>query len=492
MPINKKITVIFIVFLAVIFLLPHTALAQTEYGVNDLVDAGVNLTSGDIRTTIAAIINVFLGFLGVIAVVIILYGGFIWMTSQGNPEKIDKAKKLIVSAAIGIAIILASWAIAAFIIQEIGLGGSGGDGDDGGGGGYIGGTGLGGSVLESHYPARNATDIARNTNIYVTFKEPMNTDTIVAIPGCTTDCESNTNIRLINLKTTIPLATTDLRVTYTDSKVFQFDPVNFLGEDNEHVSYKMVLNSLETGNGEQAFPLSGFYDWNFTVSNIIDLTPPTVVAVIPADATADNPRNSSVQITFSEAVSPTTVTGKTTDGFNFITLTGNNVGLLNGEYKISNQYRTVSFVTDDLCGQNSCGGNVYCLPGLENITGVVTTNVKDMNDNNLANEYSWTFGTNNDIDLTPPTIVSRSTGANFPMIAPIEIIFDSDLLSSSVNTGSAGLYESTPGDVNVWITMPDSRTIHINHDKLKSLTDYIPILNAGIKDSNQNCWYPCN
>jgi ABC-type uncharacterized transport system YnjBCD permease subunit len=77
------------------------------------------LGTQDIRTTIASIINVALSLLGIVAVVIILMGGFKWMTSGGSEEKVGEAKKLIFSGIIGIAIILSSWAIATFVIQQL-------------------------------------------------------------------------------------------------------------------------------------------------------------------------------------------------------------------------------------------------------------------------------------------------------------------------------------------------------------------------------------
>jgi len=79
----------------------------------------VGLSSGDLTTTIAAIIRVALGFLGVVAVVIILFGGFKWMTSGGNETKVKDAQKLIIAGVIGLVIILSAYAIAQFVIGSI-------------------------------------------------------------------------------------------------------------------------------------------------------------------------------------------------------------------------------------------------------------------------------------------------------------------------------------------------------------------------------------
>ncbi len=73
----------------------------------------------DIRDTISRIINVALGLLGIVAVVIILAGGFKWMTAGGNEEKVTEARKLIFSGIIGLAIILSAYAIARFVLEQL-------------------------------------------------------------------------------------------------------------------------------------------------------------------------------------------------------------------------------------------------------------------------------------------------------------------------------------------------------------------------------------
>jgi hypothetical protein len=77
------------------------------------------LGSGDLPSTIASIINVALGFLGIVAVVIILLGGFKWMTAGGNDDKVKEAKKLMIAGVIGLVIILSAYAIASFVLTQI-------------------------------------------------------------------------------------------------------------------------------------------------------------------------------------------------------------------------------------------------------------------------------------------------------------------------------------------------------------------------------------
>jgi len=73
----------------------------------------------DPREIMAAAINVLMGFLGIIAVLIILFGGFKWMTAQGAEDKIDDAKKLLAAGVIGLVIILSSWALANFVLTQV-------------------------------------------------------------------------------------------------------------------------------------------------------------------------------------------------------------------------------------------------------------------------------------------------------------------------------------------------------------------------------------
>lgn len=77
------------------------------------------LGNTDIRIIIGNVIRVVLGFLGVIAVILILYGGWLYMTSQGEAQQIEKAKQVIISAVIGLVIVLTSFGIATFVINSL-------------------------------------------------------------------------------------------------------------------------------------------------------------------------------------------------------------------------------------------------------------------------------------------------------------------------------------------------------------------------------------
>ena len=69
------------------------ALAQgLDLGMN--YGAAIGLGDADPRDIIVNVIKIALSFLGIIAVLIIMYGGWLWMTANGDAAKIDKAKKV--------------------------------------------------------------------------------------------------------------------------------------------------------------------------------------------------------------------------------------------------------------------------------------------------------------------------------------------------------------------------------------------------------------
>ena len=107
-------TLVLVSFLFALTIAPALAL---ETGLNYGTFTG--LGTKDIREGIMAIVNVLLGFLGIVAVVIILYGGFVWLTSAGNEENVGRAKKIITAGIIGLIIIFVSYAIATFVINQL-------------------------------------------------------------------------------------------------------------------------------------------------------------------------------------------------------------------------------------------------------------------------------------------------------------------------------------------------------------------------------------
>lgn len=91
---------------------------------NDLLNTKVAVSAGIASTRtlpeiVGSIINVVLGFLGILLLVYLLYAGFLWMTAGGDSKKVDEAKAMIKNAIIGLVIITAAFAISSFVLGSL-------------------------------------------------------------------------------------------------------------------------------------------------------------------------------------------------------------------------------------------------------------------------------------------------------------------------------------------------------------------------------------
>ncbi len=68
---------------------------------------------------LGAIIQALFGLLGLIFFLLMIYAGFLWMTAQGDPKKVDKAKAILGQAAAGLVIMLMAYAISIFVMGEL-------------------------------------------------------------------------------------------------------------------------------------------------------------------------------------------------------------------------------------------------------------------------------------------------------------------------------------------------------------------------------------
>ncbi len=95
------------------------ALAQNYLGdIGNAIETGGGSTT-DLPTIIAGIINTLLGFLGVVALVLVIISGFQWMMAGGDSSKVDTAKTRMINGVIGLAIILAAYSITTFVFSAL-------------------------------------------------------------------------------------------------------------------------------------------------------------------------------------------------------------------------------------------------------------------------------------------------------------------------------------------------------------------------------------
>ncbi len=107
-------------------LVPSVAMAQLDPGSTGLTAAaeGSGLTggcssSGCIADVIGRIINIVIGFLGIVLLCLFLYAGFLWMTAQGDEKQVAKAKQLILNAVVGYFIIGTAYALTSFVLSNL-------------------------------------------------------------------------------------------------------------------------------------------------------------------------------------------------------------------------------------------------------------------------------------------------------------------------------------------------------------------------------------
>ena len=101
-----------------LFAAPALVSAQSDpFGLDFGQETG--LGQQDPRQTAARIIRSGLGLLGIVAIVIVLWGGVLWMTAGGETERVGTAKKILFSGIIGLIIILSAFAIAQFVLDQL-------------------------------------------------------------------------------------------------------------------------------------------------------------------------------------------------------------------------------------------------------------------------------------------------------------------------------------------------------------------------------------
>lgn len=560
-----KLTALFFVFvMAVIFLLPNLVFAQVDTGLGYLEDSGLAKT--DIRIVIANIIRIALGLLGTVAVVIILYGGFVWMTAGGNEENVATAKKILVNGVIGLVIIILAFSIASFVLnslrESMGLDGSGPAivSPPGPGGG-----GLGYGVIQNHYPERDARGIARNTKIAVTFKRPINAATVIEDSDGSGKAGDSAGDRILTRSVRILIKGASLEsgpfveasgMVTEDQRTFVFKPLQFLGSSLQETDYIVYLSNnikdadnkdIFTGRFDSCEGLAG-YCWQFRVGTFADTTPPKVTGVFPFNG-SEVARNAVVQINFSEAIDPISASGIFPEFENINIKTGPESPPEEGNYRISNEYRTVEFITNNKCGTNSCGQDVFCLPSNSGLIATARSidpdnvflpysGVVDMSDNpldgdgdgavddktgdNYPDNYSWLFNTNNTIDLEPPRIesmihyqregqpnwVSPSDGEkdvldNIDLAKTIEIYFSKVMMFNTINNSTFGLNYRAVSSDDIWdgwfypvsanerssSDAPLKTITKLRHGEFNPDRGYEPSISSQLKDIYQNCFW---
>lgn len=101
-----------------------TAVRAQDFGQGNLKKVGDEAKLGSaaadrLPVIIGNLIRIFISLLGVIFLLLIVYGGWLWLTARGDNERVTKAKDTITRAVIGIVIVIGAYALTTFILTRL-------------------------------------------------------------------------------------------------------------------------------------------------------------------------------------------------------------------------------------------------------------------------------------------------------------------------------------------------------------------------------------
>lgn len=106
---------------AIAYLAPLAAKAQDLGGTlldNTAVKSG-GYKNTPIEQLVGNTIKIALDMIGVVFLVLIVYGGYLWMIARGDEGKVEKAKETLINSSIGLIITIAAYGITFFIVNQI-------------------------------------------------------------------------------------------------------------------------------------------------------------------------------------------------------------------------------------------------------------------------------------------------------------------------------------------------------------------------------------
>lgn len=205
-------------------------------------------------------------------------------------------------------------------------------------------------TITSSDPTDQMTNVAVSIHPSVTFSEAMNSTTI-----------NSTSFTLTQGSTAIAgsVAYSGMKATFTPSASLT---ANTLYNATVTTGVKDVAGNA----------LAATYTWSFTTASGADVTPPTVLSVMPANNATNVAVNTDLSATFSEAMDPLTITSTT------FTV---NQGTTSVAGAVTYSGTKATFTPSSALN----GNTVY--------TATITTGAKDAAGNALASNYTWSFTT---------------------------------------------------------------------------------------------------
>ncbi|CAE6910115.1 hypothetical protein R69927_05942 [Paraburkholderia domus] len=264
-------------------------------------------------------------------------------------------------------------------------------------------------------PAAGATNAALNTHIAATFSEDMDPSTITATSFTLTGPGG------------APVAGTVSYAAGAKSAVFTPTTPAVLSAATAYNATITTAAKDLSGNA-----LVSKFAWTFTTGTTTDTTPPSIVSANPANGVTGVCTNKSVNVTFSEAMDPSTLTGAT------FTVAASNTPttLLSGTVAYDVPSKVTTFTATSPLAANT------------SYNATVTTGVKDLAGNALASASVTTFTTNSSLCTTAPALGGAqpfgSFGGNASVTnAGLNSVIHGDLGVNAASTKITGLTDSS-------------------------------------------------
>ena len=112
------IPIISAILVGIFYQIPTTMATQNTPVVQLKDPLKANYTIETLPELFGKLIIPVLGIIGSLTLLVFVYGGFIWMTSAGSPEKIKKGTNAMLYAAIGLCIIFSAYGILNIVTKE--------------------------------------------------------------------------------------------------------------------------------------------------------------------------------------------------------------------------------------------------------------------------------------------------------------------------------------------------------------------------------------
>jgi len=301
-------------------------------------------------------------------------------------------------------------------------------------------------------PIKSATEVAVNIKPTVTFNQEM----------------TSSMIKLVTIslwQSTTPVTGT---LTYS-GKIATFTPANVLTANMVYtgkVVFGTKSSSDDNEDGNDDHQSASTYTWSFTTGGgSADVTPPTVLSVVPANNATSIALNSKATVTFSEAMNASTINATT-----FTLMQGSTT--VAGTVAYSGT--TATFTPSSALAANT----VY--------TGTITTGAKDLAGNAIASNYTWSFTTAAAVvtDVTPPTVLSTVPANNTTSIATSihpAVTFSEAMSSTTINTTNFTLKQGSTAVAGT-VAYSGTTATFTPSSALAANTVYTGTITTGAKD----------